>query len=133
MKKLWFLLSCLLMVCTSAFAAININSADIQQLQTLKGIGPVKAKAIVEYRTQHGPFKNVDDLKNVPGIGDKTLDKLRPELSIGTAPALTPLSSKGAPLKPAAPAQAQKPVIPAKPAQPAAQHKREASKPSAKP
>ena len=56
-------------------ALININTADEAQLTSLKGIGPTKAKAITQYRQAHGPFKTVDDLKHVSGIGDKTLGK----------------------------------------------------------
>jgi competence protein ComEA len=61
---------------------ININSADEQALQNLTGIGPAKAKAIVQYREQHGPFKSVDDLNNVSGIGDKSLEKIKPEATV---------------------------------------------------
>ena len=50
---------------------ININTADVKTLQTLKGIGPEKAKAIVAYRKKHGKFKALKDIKEVPGIGDK--------------------------------------------------------------
>lgn len=56
---------------------ININTADMETLMTLPGIGEVKAKAIIEYRNNSGPFQNVDALNNVKGIGDKTLEKLR--------------------------------------------------------
>jgi competence protein ComEA len=64
-------------------ALININTADEAQLTSLKGIGPVKAKAITQYRQEHGPFKTVDDLKKVPGIGDKTLASLKPFITVG--------------------------------------------------
>jgi comEA protein len=64
-------------------ALININTADEAQLTSLKGIGPAKAKAITQYRQEHGPFKTVDDLKKVSGIGDKTLAALRPFITVG--------------------------------------------------
>jgi competence protein ComEA len=64
-------------------ALLNINTADEAQLTTLKGIGPTKAKAITQYRQEHGPFKTVDDLKHVSGIGDKTLAALRPFITVG--------------------------------------------------
>lgn len=54
---------------------ININTADEETLQTLKGIGPSTAKKIVEYRTQYGRFKKIEDVMNVSGIGQKTFNK----------------------------------------------------------
>ena len=57
---------------------MNIDTADEAQLQEIKGIGPVTAARIIEYRTQHGAFASLDDLVNVPGIGMKTVEKLRP-------------------------------------------------------
>jgi competence protein ComEA len=56
---------------------ININKADETELQNLPGIGPAKAAAIIEYRNTSGPFKAVEDLKNISGIGDKTFEKLK--------------------------------------------------------
>jgi competence protein ComEA len=50
---------------------INLNKADENELQNLPGIGPSKAAAIMEYRVTNGPFKSVEDLKNISGIGDK--------------------------------------------------------------
>ena len=64
-------------------ALLNINTANEEQLTALKGIGPAKAKAITQYRQEHGPFKTVDDLKHVSGIGDKTLAALRPFITVG--------------------------------------------------
>lgn len=54
---------------------VNINEASIEELCTLVGIGPVKAKAIVQYREEYGPFSSVEDICNVKGIGAKTLAK----------------------------------------------------------
>ena len=56
---------------------ININKADETELQNLPGIGPAKAAAILEYRNTSGPFKAIEDLKNISGIGDKTFEKLK--------------------------------------------------------
>lgn len=62
---------------------VNINHADAATLAgALRGIGMRKAEAIVAYRTEHGPFKSVDELANVKGIGAKTLEQLRPMVSI---------------------------------------------------
>lgn len=70
-----------------ASAVVNINTATKDELVALPGIGPAKAQAILDYRKLNGPFKSVDDLKNVKGIGAKRLDKLRAELTVGPATA----------------------------------------------
>lgn len=69
----------------NAFAVVNLNTATLEQLESLKGIGPAKAQAILDYRKKIGSFKTVDDLNSVPGIGDKTLMKLKPELTVSGA------------------------------------------------
>ena len=56
---------------------INLNTASESQLLSVNGIGPTKAKSIVEFREQHGKFESVDQLKEVKGIGAKTLEKIR--------------------------------------------------------
>ncbi|MBN6078283.1 helix-hairpin-helix domain-containing protein [Aggregatibacter actinomycetemcomitans] len=56
---------------------VDINTADAATLENLSGIGEAKAKAIVEYREKNGKFKNLNDLSNVPGIGDATLEKVK--------------------------------------------------------
>lgn len=62
---------------------VNINQADAPTLASeLKGVGDKKAEAIVNYRTQNGPFKSVDDLQNVKGISVKTIENNRSNLSI---------------------------------------------------
>ena len=70
-----------------ASAAVNINTATKDELIALQGIGPAKAQAIVDYRKQNGPFKSVDDLRNVKGIGAKRLEKLRADITVGGPPA----------------------------------------------
>ncbi|MFS0780843.1 helix-hairpin-helix domain-containing protein [Bacillus sp. 1P06AnD] len=61
---------------------INLNTADQTQLQELTGIGPSKAEAIIQYRTEKGSFSSVEDLKNVSGIGEKTFEKIKDQISI---------------------------------------------------
>lgn len=60
----------------------NLNTATAAELEAVPGIGPATARAILEYRSKHGPFKRVDDLTAVSGIGPKTLEKLRPYLTV---------------------------------------------------
>lgn len=88
MKRLLSLLLVYLAGIGLALGAVNINTASVDELDTVKGIGPGKAKAIVDYRTKNGPFKSVDDLKGVKGFGEKTLAKLRGDLSVGDAAAV---------------------------------------------
>ena len=61
---------------------VNLNSAQSSELQTLPGIGPAKAEAIIEYRETNGPFKSIEDLKEISGIGDKTFEKLKDLISV---------------------------------------------------
>ncbi len=67
---------------------ININIATSDQLELLPRIGKKTAQSIVEYRTQNGPFKKVDDLTKVRGIGEKTLDELKKYLAVEGATTL---------------------------------------------
>jgi competence protein ComEA len=89
MKKLLLILLACFAFSTAAFASqVNLNSATGVELEALKGIGPVKARAIMDYRAKNGPFNSVDDLEMVPGFGKKTVDKLRADLTVngGAAP-----------------------------------------------
>lgn len=61
---------------------IRLNEASSEELQTLQGIGPAKAEAIIQYRDEHGPFQHVEDLLNVSGIGEKTLENIKDEIAI---------------------------------------------------
>ncbi len=82
-------------------ATVNINTATPEQLQQLPGIGPAKAQAIADYRTQHGPFQSASDLKNVPGIGAPTLANIQKQNTLTTkgpnAPSSTTSASAASP------------------------------------
>ena len=80
MKTFLILVLCWLGLCYSAQAAVNINTANQTELESLPGIGPVKAKAILEYRKKNGGFKNVDELTRVDGIGPVTLKNARNDI-----------------------------------------------------
>ena len=62
--------------------SVDVNEADAAMLASVNGIGPVKAERIVAYRQAHGPFKRLEDLVHVKGIGPKLLEKLRPQLDL---------------------------------------------------
>jgi len=61
---------------------ININKANLEELQSLPGIGASLAQRIITYRTKNGKFKSIDDLKNVSGIGEKKFEKLKDNISV---------------------------------------------------
>ena len=61
---------------------VKLNEATQAELETLNGIGPSKAQAIIDYREEHGPFQTVEDVLEVSGIGEKTLDHLKDDLIV---------------------------------------------------
>ena len=63
-------------------APVNLNTATSEELQTLDGVGPATAAAILDYRTQQGGFRSVEDLDQVPGIGPKTMEALRDSVTV---------------------------------------------------
>ena len=70
---------------------VNINTANSEQLQQVPGIGPATAQKILQMRKAYGPFKSVDDLLAIRGLGQKRLDKMRRYLTVGQpAPKKTP-------------------------------------------
>lgn len=87
-RSLAGLLTALLLLSAQASVAenpqVDINTASVAELTALNGIGNVKAQAIVDYREKNGSFKTVEELKAVRGIGDKLLEQLRPQVSVGT-------------------------------------------------
>jgi competence protein ComEA len=62
---------------TPATAPVHLNSATLEQLDTLPGVGPVTAQKIVDYRAQHGPFTSLEELDAIPGIGPARLEQLK--------------------------------------------------------
>jgi len=78
------------MLCFAGIAGaadnVDINTADAETLmKMLKGVGPEKAAAIVDYRNTNGPFKNPDELMQVKGIGKKLIDMNREKITVGEA------------------------------------------------
>ena len=84
MKKILLLLS---LCATNAIASpVNVNTADAKTIsEALSGIGMKKAEAIVKYRTDKGMFKTADDLANVAGIGEKTVEKNKNDILVSDA------------------------------------------------
>lgn len=68
-------------VVSGGSARISLGTATLEQLDTLPGIGPVTAQAILDHRSEHGPFTSVDDLLDVKGIGEKTLSDIRDQVT----------------------------------------------------
>ena len=76
-------LALLLPLAAPAASPVNINTADKETLATaISGVGETKAEAIIQYREKHGPFKSVDEITEVKGIGQGILDKNRENLSV---------------------------------------------------
>ena len=67
---------------TEGAAVVNINSADVDELMLIDGIGKTKAEAIVKYRLENGLFESVEELINVSGIGESTLRKIYPYVTV---------------------------------------------------
>lgn len=67
----------------TAGAVVNLNSATLEQLESLPGIGPRAAQRILEFRAKNGGFKKVEDLMKIQGIGERSFLKLKPLVSVG--------------------------------------------------
>jgi competence protein ComEA len=77
-----------LMFSASVLAAVNLNTATQSELESVKGIGPAKAKSIIDHRQKNGPFKTVESLSDVKGFGKASVDKVKDQLAVsGSAPA----------------------------------------------
>lgn len=85
MKKLLSVLFLAFGLSATAWAAVDINTASQSELEAVKGLGPAKARAIIEYREKHGPFRSIDDLTKVKGLGKASVAKLKHELAMGEA------------------------------------------------
>jgi competence ComEA-like helix-hairpin-helix protein len=85
LKKLLMLWVAIMLSIGSAFAAVDVNTADQAALESVKGLGPVKSKAIIDERTKNGPYKDADDLAaRVNGLGTKSVANLETNgLTIG--------------------------------------------------
>jgi competence protein ComEA len=93
MKRIAWLFAALLAYVGLALGAVNINSATQEQLESLNGIGPVKAKAIIDYRAKYGRFTSLEDIKKVSGIGDATFDKIKGDIAL-TGTTVVPKADK---------------------------------------
>lgn len=67
---------------TNTSSKVSINNATLEQLQTLPGIGTSKAQDIINYRTEHGQFQSIEDLKNISGIGDSVFAKIKDYITL---------------------------------------------------
>jgi competence protein ComEA len=97
LRAMVFALSLLLAPVT--FAGVNVNTASQSQLESLPGIGPSKANAIIEYRTANGVFTSLSQLDAVPGIGRATLEKLSPHVVFDGESVSLPAGKAAAPAK----------------------------------
>ena len=86
MSRLLQLIMVFFLLSGAVYAGVDINTASQSELEALKGIGPAKAKAIVEYRSKNGLFSSIDDLEKVNGIGAGTIKQIRSELTVGDTP-----------------------------------------------
>ncbi len=94
MKKLLLAIVTFVISTGIAMAAVNLNTATKEDLDKVRGIGPVKAQAIIDYRKKNGPFKSVDELENVKGFGGKSVKRVRSELTVNGVTNTKPAETK---------------------------------------
>jgi len=68
-----------------ASEALDVNTAEFARLDALPGVAPHEAQAIVDYRSQHGPFQSVEQIKEVPGVSNRSIENVRLEITAGDA------------------------------------------------
>jgi len=81
-RLVWVLLFALFLTGNAWAQMVNLNTASKEELQTLPGVGPQVAERILAYREQHGPFKSIEELLEIKGIGIKKLEKIRPLVTL---------------------------------------------------
>lgn len=119
MNKLVTLLVGLGMAAFNVFAAVNVNTATQEQLESLNGIGPAKAKAIIDYRLKNGSFKTLEEIDNVPGVGAGIMGKIKNDVTLTGATTVKANTSS----KKAVPAKSAAATVPATPVTKAASAK----------
>jgi competence protein ComEA len=99
MKSLLLAIGFALALSGAAWARVNVNTATQAELEALPEVGPVKAKAIMDYRKKNGPFKSLEDLEKVEGIGPATAKAIKNEVSFSGASTPMEAAKKPAPEK----------------------------------
>ena len=89
MKRL-VLLAAAAALCAPALAAVNLNTAQQSELQRTKGLDKHKAKAIIDYRNQNGPFESLEELEKVRGFDSSAIEKIKPQVALSGPPYTPP-------------------------------------------
>lgn len=114
MKTLLLMLSLLFALSGTALARMNVNTATQAELETLPEVGPVKAKAIIDYRKKNGPFKSIEDLQKVNGVGPVTTKAIKDQIGF-SGPSTPVAGGKKETLEAVKAKVAPKPIIPSVP------------------